>query len=67
MISNNLIEQVKMAQVDDKELAKFIEKSIDIKVDDLGVQYFKVNCVLKDKNLRKSILEAHQSKFSIHS
>lgn len=34
VISNDLIEQVKMAQVEDKELAKCIHKSTDIKVDD---------------------------------
>lgn len=50
VISNDLIELVNMTQVDDKELTEFMEKSIDIKVDDLGVARFQGKlCVPRDE------------------
>lgn len=52
-ISNDLIEQVKMSQVDDQELVEFMEKSTGIKVDDLVVARFWGDCVPKDENLKK--------------
>ena len=68
LVTNDLIEQVKLTQVDDQELTKFMEKSVGIKVDNLGVARFRGRlCVPKDENLWKMILqEAHRSKFSIH-
>lgn len=69
VILNDLIEQVKMAQVDDKELTEFMVKSTNIKVDNLGVARFLGRlCIPRDENLIKSKLDkAHQSKFSIHA
>lgn len=69
MILNDLIEQVKMAQVDGKELTEFMVKSTNIKVDNLGVARFLGRlCIPRDENLIKSKLDkAHQSKFSIHA
>lgn len=50
VISNDLIELVNMTQVDDKELTEFMEKSVDIKVDDLGVARFQGRlCVPRDE------------------
>ena len=68
VISNDLIERVKIRQVEDNELISFMEKSADIKVDDVGIARFNGRlCVPKDEELRKMILEeAHRSKFSIH-
>lgn len=65
MISNDLIEQVKMDLEDDKEFIEIMEKSNDIKVDNLVVARFRGRlCVLGDENFRKSILEeAHRSNF----
>lgn len=56
-----------MAQVDDKDLPTFMEKSADTK-DNAGIAKFRGwLCVSNDDELRKSILEeAHRSKFSIH-
>lgn len=52
-----MIKQIKFVQVDDKELAEFMKKSTDIKLDDLGVARFRSRlCALKDENLRKSML-----------
>ena len=68
VISNDLIDRIKLAQVGEKELNDFMEKSIDIQVDDNGIARFRGRlCVLKDDQLRNSIMkEAHRSKYSIH-
>lgn len=56
-----------MTQVDDKKWNPFMEKSTDIKVNDVGIVRFRGQlCVPNDKELKKSILEEERcSKFSI--
>ena len=57
VISNDLIDRIKLAQVGDKELNDFMEKSIDIQVDDNDIVRFRGwLCVPKDDQLRNSIL-----------
>lgn len=58
--SNDLIEQLKITQVDNKKLPNFMEKS-------LTSRFRGRLCIPKDEVLRKSILfEAHRSKFFNH-
>lgn len=68
VISNDLIERVKITQVDDKELNSFMEKSTNLKLDNMGIVRFRGRLrVLNDEELRKTILEeTHCSKFFIH-
>ena len=68
IISNDLVDQVKLGQLEDEELTQFTEKSAYIVVDSDEVMRFRGRlCVSKDDALRRSILEeAHRSKFSIH-
>lgn len=68
VISDDLIEIVKMTRVDDKELNALMEKSKDIKVDDIGIVRFRGwLSVSNDKEVKKSILvEVHCFKFSLH-
>ena len=68
VISNDLIDRIKLAQVGDKELNNFMKKSRDIQIDDNGIARFRGRlCVPKDDQLRNSILEeAHRSKYTIH-
>lgn len=62
---NDLIERVKIAQLDDNELNAFMEKTTYIKLDNLRIIRFQR--WLYDDELRKFILEeAHHFKFSIH-
>lgn len=62
---NDLIERVKIAQLDDNELNAFMEKTTYIKLDNLRIIRFRR--WLYDDELRKFILEeAHHFKFFIH-
>lgn len=60
--------KVKKALEDNKELAKLMDKSTFMKVDDLGMaRFWDRLCVPSNKNLRKSIPEeTHRSKFSVY-
>lgn len=52
VISNDLIEKVKIIQVDDKEVNAFIKKSTDIKVDVGIVRFQGWLCVPDEEELR---------------
>lgn len=67
VISNDLVDSVKLAQTDDLELREFMERSFDVSVDNEGLLRFRGSlCVPKYDALRHNILEeAHCSKFSM--
>ena len=68
VVSNDLVDRVKLAQMGDEELNEMLDKIPDIVADSNSVIRFRGRlCVPKDNALRRNILEeAHRSKFSIH-
>ena len=68
VISNDLVDRVKIAQMEDEELNKMMERTSDITIDSNSVIRFRGRlCVPNNDALRRNILEeAHRSKFSIH-
>lgn len=60
VISNGLVEKVKMTKVDDKEQNAFMDKSTNIKVDDVQIVRFRWwLCVPNDERLTKPYWRRH--------
>ena len=68
VISNELVDRVKLAQMEDEELNEMLNKTHDMVVDSNSVIRFRGRlCVPNDDALGRNILEAaHCLKFSIH-
>ena len=68
VISNELVDRVKLAQMEDEELNEMLDKTPDMVADSNSVIRFRGRlCVPNDDALRRNILEeAHRLKFSIH-
>ena len=68
VISNELVDRVKLAQMDDEELNEVLDKTPDIVVDFNSIIRFRGRFwVPNDDALKRDILEeAHRSRFSIH-
>ena len=68
VITNELVDRVKLAQMEDEKLNEMLDKTPDMVVDSNRVIKFRGRLwVPNDDALRRDILEeAHRSKFSIH-
>ena len=68
VISNELVDRVKLAQTEDEEVNEILDKTPDMVADSTSVIRLRGRlCVPNDDALRQNILkEGHCSKFSIH-